>query len=54
MSTDSDTDLLSASLVLSPYREQIDQLNHILVDLLAKRMEICRGSRGSSVLIISP
>lgn len=43
MSTDSDTELLRASLVLSPYREQIDQLNHILVDLLAKRMEICRG-----------
>lgn len=43
MSTDIEMDFSSANQVLGPYREQLDQLNHTLVDLLAKRMEICRG-----------
>lgn len=27
---------------LQPYRQQLDQINNALVDLLAQRMEICR------------
>ena len=27
---------------LQPYREQLDQINELLVDLLAERMAICR------------
>ncbi|WP_225920062.1 chorismate mutase [Pseudomonas vanderleydeniana] len=27
---------------LQPYRQQLDRINHSLVDLLAERMEVCR------------
>lgn len=27
---------------LQPYREQLDQINELLVDLLAERMQVCR------------
>lgn len=27
---------------LQPYRQQLDQINHALVNLLAQRMEVCR------------
>ena len=32
----------NAARELQPYREQLDQINELLVDLLAERMEICR------------
>jgi len=32
----------SGAAALQPYREQLDQINELLVDLLAERMEICR------------
>ena len=31
-----------AAAELQPYREQLDQINELLVDLLAERMAICR------------
>lgn len=33
---------MPVNAVLQPYREQLDQINELLVDLLAERMEICR------------
>lgn len=32
----------NAAFELQPYREQLDQINELLVDLLAERMQICR------------
>jgi len=30
------------SEVLQPYRDQLDRINELLVDLLAERMQVCR------------
>lgn len=32
----------SVAQILAPYRQQLDLINQQMVDLLAKRMEICR------------
>lgn len=33
---------VGCSDVLQPYREQLDRINELLVDLLAERMQVCR------------
>lgn len=33
---------IGSSEALQPYREQLDRINELLVDLLAERMQVCR------------
>ncbi|AUO49393.1 chorismate mutase [Pseudomonas ogarae] len=42
MSSISERNIALGGQDLQPYRQQLDQINNALVDLLAQRMEICR------------